>query len=55
MPSDSVIEKLARLTPREMRRAVQAAFGNAKVDGRDELRPEDVERSSGGRRQRIGF
>jgi len=54
-PSGSVIEKLALLTPREMRRAVQAAFGNAKVAGRDELNPEDVDILRGGKRQRIGF
>ncbi|HUN68569.1 MAG TPA: AAA family ATPase [Burkholderiales bacterium] len=54
-PSGSVVEKLALLTPREMRRAVQAAFGNAKVAGRDELRPEDVEVPRGGRKSRIGF
>ncbi len=54
-PSGSVVEKLAVLTPREMRRAVQAAFGNAKVAGRDELRPEDVDLQRGGKRQRIGF
>jgi ATP-dependent Lon protease len=53
-PADGVVEKLAELTPREMRRAVQAAFGNAKVAGRDELRPEDVE-SQRGRKARIGF
>ena len=53
-PSGSVIEKLALLTPREMRRAVQAAFGSAKVAGRDELRPEDVH-DGRARRQRIGF
>jgi ATP-dependent Lon protease len=54
-PSGSVIEKLALLTPREMRRAVQAAFGNAKLAGRDELDPEDVEVARGARRTRIGF
>ena len=54
-PSGSVIEKLALLTPREMRRAVQAAFGNAKVSGRDELRPEDIDLQRGGRKSRIGF
>jgi ATP-dependent Lon protease len=53
-PSEGVVEKLALLTPREMRRAVQAAFGNAKVAGRDELRPEDVE-SARSRKSRIGF
>jgi ATP-dependent Lon protease len=55
MPSGSVVEKLALLTPREMRRAVQAAFGNAKVSGRDELKPEDVDLQRGGRKSRIGF
>jgi len=54
-PSGSVVEKLALLTPREMRRAVQAAFGNAKVSGRSELRPEDVDLQRGGRKSRIGF
>ena len=54
-PSGSVVEKLALLTPREMRRAVQAAFGNAKVSGREELRPEDVDLQRGGRKSRIGF
>ncbi|HUK05060.1 MAG TPA: AAA family ATPase [Burkholderiales bacterium] len=54
-PSGSVVEKLALLTPREMRRAVQGAFGNAKVAGRDELAPEDVDLPRGGRRSRIGF
>ena len=54
-PSGSVVEKLALLTPREMRRAVQAAFGTAKVAGRDELKPEDVDVRRGGRKSRIGF
>jgi ATP-dependent Lon protease len=53
-PARGVVEKLAELTPREMRRAVQAAFGNAKVAGRCELRPEDIE-LRGARRARIGF
>jgi ATP-dependent Lon protease len=55
LPSASVIEKLALLTPREMRRAVQAAFGNAKISGRDELQPGDIDLQRGARRQRIGF
>jgi ATP-dependent Lon protease len=54
-PSGGVIEKLALLTPREMRRAVQSAFGNAKVSGRDELRPEDIDLQRGNRKSRIGF
>ena len=48
------MERLAELTPREMRRAVQAAFGNAKVSGRSELSAEDVDLPRA-RRQRIGF
>jgi ATP-dependent Lon protease len=55
LPAAGVVEKLALLTPREMRRAVQAAFGNAKVDGRDELKPEDVDALRGSRKARIGF
>jgi ATP-dependent Lon protease len=54
-PGAAVVERLAELTPREMRRAVQTAFGNAKIDGRDEMRADDVPDLRGGRRQRIGF
>jgi ATP-dependent Lon protease len=54
-PPDSVVDKLAQLTPREMRRAVQAAFGNAKVSGRCELANEDVDLPRGARKSRIGF
>src|SRR5258706_7053509 len=53
--SDGVVENIALLTPREMRRAVQAAFGTAKVAGRDELNPEDVDALRGSRKARIGF
>jgi len=54
-PSAGVVEKLAELTPREMRRAVQTGFGNAKIAGRAQIQPEDVQDQRGGRRQRIGF
>jgi ATP-dependent Lon protease len=54
-PSGSVVEKLALLAPREQRRAVQAAFGIAKLAGRDELEPEDIETRRGARKSRIGF
>lgn len=50
----AVLDRLAGLAPREMRRALVGAFGNAKLDGRDALRADDLlERN--GRRQRIGF
>ena len=53
-PAAAVVDKLAALSPREMRRAVLAGFGSAKVAGRDALSPEDVQdpRSA---RKRIGF
>jgi len=54
-PDAAVVERLAELTPREMRRAVQTAFGNAKIDGRAQMRADDVPDLRGGRRQRIGF
>jgi len=53
-PAAAVVDKLAALSPREMRRAVLAAFGNAKIASRAELRPEDVQDARGLRR-RIGF
>ena len=34
---------------------MQAAFGNAKLAGRDELQPEDVDLRRGARKARIGF
>ncbi len=53
-PAAAVVDKLAALSPREMRRAVLAAFGNAKIAGRAALGAEDVPDASGARR-RIGF
>jgi ATP-dependent Lon protease len=53
-PGAATLEKLAALSPREMRRAALAAFGAAKLAGRSELAPEDVPDARGGRR-RIGF
>ncbi len=53
-PSAPVLDRLAGLAPRDMRRALVGAFGNAKLEGRSELATEDLlERSA--RRQRIGF
>jgi ATP-dependent Lon protease len=54
-PAAAVGDRLAALTPREMRRALQSAFGNAKLAGRSELAPEDVQDARAGRRARIGF
>ena len=54
-PSDATLAKLASLPPREMRRAVQSGFGTAKLAGRSEMQPDDVQANRGSRRQKIGF
>jgi ATP-dependent Lon protease len=52
--SAPALERLASLPPREMRRALQAAFGNAKIAGRDEVGPDDIQ-DGRSRKARIGF
>jgi ATP-dependent Lon protease len=54
-PAASVLEKLASLTPREMRRTILNAFGNAKLAGRDEIEVGDLQDSRAARKPRIGF
>ncbi|HEX9432526.1 MAG TPA: AAA family ATPase [Burkholderiales bacterium] len=54
-PSPATLEKLAGLAPREMRRTIQSAFGNAKLAGRSEVGPDDVQPGHGKRRTKIGF
>lgn len=54
-PSPVVLEQLAAFGPREMRRVIQSGFGNAKLAGRSEIRPEDVQDSRNVKRPRIGF
>jgi ATP-dependent Lon protease len=53
-PGSKTLEKLASLPPRDMRRALQSAFGNAKIAGRTEVGPDDIP-DCRGRKQRIGF
>ena len=53
--SPPVLEKLAAMAPREMRRAIHSAFGNAKLAGRNEVSPDDVQDGRAGRKSRIGF
>lgn len=53
-PGEAVLEALGRLAPREMRRALMTAFGNAKLDGRDAVEPRDLP-EQGGKRSPIGF
>lgn len=54
-PPVDVMEKLSTLPPREQRRSLMAAFGNAKLAGRDHLETDDLEGFRGGRKRKIGF
>lgn len=51
---DDVLDALAALAPREMRRAWMTAFGNAKLDRRGRVEVRDLPRAPGQRRS-IGF
>ncbi len=53
-PADEVLELLAELAPREMRRALMTGFGNARLAGRDTLELADLPRA-GGHKNRVGF
>ncbi len=53
-PADEVLERLAEIAPREMRRAWMTAFGNAKLDGRDHITARDLP-GAGNRRPTMGF
>lgn len=55
-PSGDVMEALADVPPRDMKKRLLVAFGNAKLDGRDELRVQDLDNSKIPRgKARIGF
>ncbi|MEO8203065.1 MAG: AAA family ATPase [Betaproteobacteria bacterium] len=54
-PSALLVEKLASYGPREMRRVIQSGFGNAKLAGRAEITPDDVQENRATKKQRIGF
>lgn len=49
------LDRLARLKPREMRRVLLAAFGNAKLAGRTEVLAEDITEERIAKKPRIGF
>jgi ATP-dependent Lon protease len=53
-PLADVLDTLADLAPREMRRAWMTGFGNARLDGRDHVRVDDLPRAHTGK-SRIGF
>lgn len=53
-PADELLDLLAELAPREMRRALMTGFGNARLDGRGEIREADLPKAGSGK-ARIGF
>ena len=54
VPTDAVLERLAAMAPREMRRAWMTGFGNARLAGRAAIELVDLP-GAGGKRQPIGF
>src|SRR5690349_21210320 len=55
-PSEAMLEKLASVPPRDMRKLLLDAFCTAQLAGRDHLVPEDIDsRKLCGRRARVGF
>jgi len=52
---DEVLDVLQQCKPRELRRLLLNAFGAAKLDGRAELTPKDVDFERLRRPSRIGF
>jgi ATP-dependent Lon protease len=55
-PAEEVIERLAEMPPRDMRKVLLAAFGNAKLARRDYLLEKDLDSTRAGRgKSKIGF
>jgi len=55
-PAESVVERLAAIPPRDMRKLLLDAFGTARLANRDHLVPEDIDaRKLCGRKTRMGF
>ena len=53
-PSAAVLDRLSAIAPREMRRELVSAFGNARLESRDEISPDDLA-GRNARRPRMGF
>jgi ATP-dependent Lon protease len=53
-PDQDVLDHLTTLAPREMRRALVTAFGNARLDNRYRIEADDLPRAGSGK-TRIGF
>jgi ATP-dependent Lon protease len=53
-PRDDVLDALAELAPRDMRRALMTGFGNARLDARGEILVEDLPKAQSSR-GKVGF
>ena len=53
-PADDLLDQLAELAPREMRRALMTGFGNARLAQRGEILSEDLPKAGAGK-TKIGF
>ena len=53
-PSEDVLDQLAELAPRDMRRALMTGFGNARLDQREEISVDDLPKA-GSAKGKIGF
>jgi ATP-dependent Lon protease len=55
-PSPSVLERIASMPPRDMRKLLLDAFGTARLAERDHLVPDDIDANKlCGRKLRVGF
>ncbi len=52
---DDTLDRIATVAPREMRRALIGAFGNAKLARHERIEADDIELDRSARRSRIGF
>jgi ATP-dependent Lon protease len=54
-PNADVLEIVSRVVPREIRRVLLGAFGNARLSGRNEITVGDISESKTAKKPRIGF
>ncbi|MBN8506906.1 MAG: AAA family ATPase, partial [Burkholderiales bacterium] len=54
-PADAVLDLMAAMPPREMRRAWMTGFGNAKLAGRGRVEADDLPTAAAAKRRPIGF
>ena len=55
-PSEGLVDRLATIPPRDMKKLLLDAFGTARLAGRDCLVPEDIDaKKLCGRKARVGF